>query len=283
MRTVEDIRREFDDDFANPKINNNTLEVKYLKSILEDHITDKEITDEDKEKYITLRDDLIEEIKDRDDAYYDFIDRMNKATEDIKKGFRIYPETSRGSIGVKFPTTYDDEQVELVCSKRYNKLMQDKEMLTEKEILRILENREIWSQADEDRIEQLIEEYRDLSTSMSQERAKKEEANQKKLSELKKELDLVEKEYTELNQTRLSHVQNSIENRVEDLRIRLRLMACIYHVEGEGEGAKLGKKYWNTETGYNNEVRAFTYEILALANQYWRGLDSSLLELAPSE
>jgi len=282
MRDINSIREEFESDLMNEKLDNSTLEVKYLKSIIPDQIKETE-----KEEDKTKLDDLLKEIKDkienREGFATDILNKITKINEDITKGFRVI-DASRGKYVIKFPSIIDDEEIEYECSKFYNKLFREGEFLTEKEILNQLEVRGVWTEKDGDKLEKLLEFYKDSYFRMTSEQLKsapgsKRKASMEKIKKLSEEVKDFEKQYSILNDLKAKHIQNSLESRVDELRLRTKLIKCVFTAKEENDKVEMGDRLWNSVEDIKKEPKSFIVEIFREAQSYWSGVDPSFLRL----
>ena len=278
MRKFKDVKQEFDKDFDNIKITNETMNIKYIKSIISDHINSDEITVKEKEKFELFEKEALKRLEERPDIKNEIEEKLLKLQEDIMKGYRVY-SSSKGRIGIKFPGVLDDEEVELECSKLYNRLLQmqgDDRMLTEAEIIDRLEERGVWNKEKEEKLEKILEYYKDANLLLNSEKLK-EDPNMDKVLELQKDSNNFEKQYDELSNLKNKHVQNSIETRVEELRLRSKLLKCVYNVKEEEDGNEtLDTPFWegidNLKVESKTFVSVFHYQkegYLELHIFYW--------------
>ena len=277
MRKFDNVKKEFEKDFNNVKINNDTLKVKYINSIISDHVNSDKVNDEEKKKYEDFENEINKRLEDRPDVKNEIEEKLLKLQKDIQRGYRDF-ETSKGTLVIKFPGVIDDEEIELLCSKLYNRLLQDGEMLTESEIVERLEKRGVWSEEKEKEMEKVLDYYKDTSLKVNQEKLK-DDPKMDKILALKKESDDLEEQYDKLSSQKSKHIQNSIETRVEELRLRSKLLRCVYTAKENGDGQlTFDKPYWNNLDELKIESKSFVYEIFRKANHYWNGVDPSFLE-----
>jgi hypothetical protein len=278
VRKFVDVKKEFEKEFNNPKITNNTLHVKY-KSIIKKHVESEEVSDEQKKLFEDFGEEIIKSTESRPDVKNEIEEKLLNLQKDILRGYRSF-ETTKGKIVVKFPGVIDDEETELECSKLYNRLLQDDEMMTETEIIERLEKRGVWSKDKENLMNKTMEDFRDINIDLSSEKLK-DYPDMKKILKLIDRSDKLEKQYDELSEQKGKHVQNSIETRVEELRLRNKLLRCVYKLKSE-KTDEPGERYWNNLDQLKNEPKSFVFEVFRFANNYWNGVDPSFLDLAPS-
>jgi len=278
MREIQSIKDEFEKDYYNEKLTNKTLEVKYLKSIIADTFKEEGLTEETVNKYKNLEDDLSKRIKERNDFKQDIQEKLIKLQEDVTRGYREFEVDNLGPVVVKFPGILDDEKIELECSRLYNILLQDREMLTEKEILDILERRGIWGDEQEKRLAMAVEEYQDIQFRLNSEKVK-DKPKMKKVESITKEAREMETVIQELNSIKSKHVLNSIESRVEEVRQRTKLACCVYSVDKDEEGNAIpGERLWDSTEKLTKENKAVVLDVFTKANLYWSGLDPAFLD-----
>lgn len=282
MRTVEDILKEFERDFENEKLGNDTLEIKYLKSIIPACLKE-DISEDQKDRYVDLESTLRGRIEKRDDTPKKLDDKIVQLQQDIKRGFRVMRLSDGTEFAMKFPTIVDDEVIEGVCSKLYNKLIIDSEWLTEKEILDALDARGVFTKEDEDRLDRLAEDYKELGFKTNSEYTR-EKPSQKRIEQYRKEMDEIRDAFNKLNMTKVRHTSNSIEAKVEERRLREKLVRCTYKVDTTGEEPKLLDLFWgNVQDLEDPSVKPQVVEVYNLAQSYWSGLDTSIIEGSPSD
>lgn len=277
MRLFEDVTKEFNTDFENDYITNDTLKKRY-NDIVKKHLESNEVTEEEKSKFNNFLQEVDTKIKDRHDFTLEMQEKLLRLQEDIVNGFRVF-ESSRGEIVIKFPGIIDDEEIELECSKLYNRLLQDGDMLTETEIIEKLEKRNLWSKEKEEELKQRLETWRDLNLKLTREQLKsKQKRNFKLINDIKKKTDEAEKEYDTIRLEKNKYINNSIEMRVDELRQRLKLYKCVRKVKIEDEVKKPGDLYWQSIDQLKSDSKVFIYELFEKAQYYWSGIDPSFLE-----
>ena len=151
-------------------------------------------------------------------------------------------------------------------------------MLTEKEILDILEKRGIWTEAESKRLATAVEEYQDIQFRLNSEKVK-DKPKMKKIEKITLEAREMEGVIKELNDIKTKHVLNSIESRVEEVRQRSKLSCCVFKPAKDAEvNLILGEQLWDTTEKLVKENKAVVLDIFTKANLYWSGLDPAFLD-----
>lgn len=166
------------------------------------------------------------------------------------------------TIRVKKPTLKQKNYAETVYSKTYNRLLQDGDCLTSKELLEIAKKRGMWSDADETRlsgIDNEIIETRDAAK--AEKHKKKKEELEEKLAELREEKFRFAVRLGQLTGT-------SIDGQAERDRYSYLLLKCVYAVSTDGEETHL---YKNQEDLDNEQNMNKLERVLLEARSFWSG------------
>jgi hypothetical protein len=283
MKTVDVILSEFQKDYDNLSIVNDTLRDKYIKGMLAEILISPDLLDEDKKKYTGTEQDIITRIEKRDDWVATVQAKLGRLQEDILKGYRVIT-TTKGKFVIKFPTVIDDEEIDSICSRKYNELLADGMWLTEEETIEHLDRRKVYSRKDEERLKELEELYEDISIRVNSERTKDtKKIVLEKLRDLEERRTNIKSEYDKLIAKRQKYMGSTIESKIEELKLREKLVRCIYDTKEESGEEKIGERLWKsaedlTEPG----LKPFVIEVFNIAQYYWAGVDPSLLTEPPS-
>lgn len=198
----------------------------------------------------------------------------NIAEELLLKGIK---RTKFGEyfVYIKHPNPKEQSALQTYYATEFSKLLKTSELMTKRQMMKILADREIWTQKDEDDLEDLrtryIEYYKEWYSWKYEERAGNEEFL--KLDRLYAETF---KMFIKLNQQREELLENTIEKIIENKQILQKMQMCIFKDEACKE--KLFKDIKEIEETDN------TLAITALENEcvvFWMGISERFLEQLP--
>jgi hypothetical protein len=165
-------------------------------------------------------------------------------------------------IKIKLPTLKQKETANVLYSKTYNRLLQDDDFLTTRQLLDQAKRRGQWSDKDEERLA-LID--NDIITKKEQ---VAEEKSKKKKEILETELASLRDEKFRLA-LRLGQItQTSIDNLAENERTEYMITNCIFSVDKDGKETPL---YKNKEELHNERDLTKLERILLDARSFWSG------------
>jgi hypothetical protein len=210
--------------------------------------------------------------------------RLRKQAEQYSQILSIVSEKYRefklpGAIGeperifrVYNPSPKIESSVNMTYTKIYGHLMQDDDCLPEAQIMDLMRKRNLWDDMKDKRMESLQERSVRLRgiIIMSGETMTVAEMDKKaeEFSEIEKELD-------ELNKMRNSFVQNSIEHRAYESKVKDQLWQCVRILDAQGSESLLWK---NMEDIDNETDRILLFRVMNECVTFWQGVPSEFLD-----
>jgi hypothetical protein len=162
----------------------------------------------------------------------------------------------------KLPTLKIKDTAEMLYSKEYNRLLQDGDHLTIKELIDVAEKRGMWSSKDSDRLVNIDSDILDKKEQFEETKGKK------KRDKLEKELAALRDEKFRLALKMGGLTSTAIENIAERERMMLMLLHCVVVVDEEGEESPL----YPTKQDIENETNTKRLDrILLEGKSFWTG------------
>lgn len=185
------------------------------------------------------------------------------------------PRLDYNEIRIFFPSIGEESEIEDFGARTYNRLLKDKEYLTEIELGKILEERGVWTDKDAEDIKKKSERIDSIKSKIIIAKAEVEdikelEKNEKYISWLK-ELTQLKGERTLLIQKRQRYFSNTVESVTEREKLKKKMILCCRYADNT--------PVWKEMVDINSEPdKVLYYELLYQSLLYWAGLDSSFLE-----
>lgn len=192
-------------------------------------------------------------------------DQQLYRTISLKEKTVFYTEEKDGfeaTVKYKLPSLKQKETASMMYSKMYNKLMQDGDFLTSKQLLDQAKKRGVWSDNDELRLVTVDQEIMETKELVKEESSKKkQETLQVKLANLRDEKFRIALRLGQITQT-------SLDNIAENARNEYMMLNCIFSVDEEGKESP----FFKSLEELNNETDLAKIEKLLLdARSFWTG------------
>jgi chorismate mutase len=189
---------------------------------------------------------------------------------EIKTGRRVF-ETDKGLVQIRFPKVDENRLADWEYSKVFNQAIKDS-IPTNKQMTKQIQELELWTKEDDDKIEKLREEIDKQIVIMGKmsEGSKNMEKAQEKIAELRNELIAFQQE-------RQRYFQQTAESKAEEAKMSFLIYKCT-------EDANTGKPFWHSYDAFKNEedqgtVNSIAYQFITFIN----GLPSDFLQQAPAK
>lgn len=201
---------------------------------------------------------------------------LNTALKEIRSQYRTitldsFREKENVDIRIYQPTEKENSILADARAKVYSKLIRDEELLTIKEMLKVLKKRGIWGDEEDSKLENIQEECKDIEYKVNLMR-KNEDAD---FSELKKQWLKKKSEFNDLLAEKNSLLSNTIERLVDNEEIKLKLSLCVKFDDGT--------LVWDSVDALNDETdRVAMNKILNEALLFWSGLSQEIIDALPS-
>lgn len=207
-------------------------------------------------------------------------DWIKKAEKEVSSGYRtINFPTFRGQKDVEIHIVHPSSKIESKASdaytKTFNKLLKDEDLLTRKQLLDNLNKRGIWTEKEEQEIEDKKEKMREIEWVVAKMRQagsfNRATMNKHRIAWEKLRDDIIEK--TNEKNTLLS---NTIEGRAEEEELKVKLSLCVKFSDDS--------LVWPTLADFDNETdRVFIMTILNEALMFWAGLTQEIISELPAK
>lgn len=194
---------------------------------------------------------------------------MREKMIEIKTGRRVFDTEKYGLLQIRFPKVEENRLADWEYSKVFNQAVLDG-IPTNKEMQRLIEERQLWTEQDEKKIQDLKEEISKQIVVLSKmgEGTKNFEKTQAKIDELRAEL-------FQLQHEKQKYFNNTAESKADEAKLSFLIHKCT-------EFAETGKPVWATYADFKNEedqetVNIVVYQFMTFIN----GLPADFL-LMPS-
>jgi hypothetical protein len=189
--------------------------------------------------------------------------------------FKVGGDPKDRIIRIRFPGLEDEEKVNRLYSKVYGEMLEDSDLKTEDEILEIMKTRKIWTDEKEKRLDLLREKVAFITRTLID---KWDNLTNDEAQKLSGDYENYMEELTKLNEQRFRLVENSIDSRANEVRIKAQLVYCTYEVDEDGKEHKI----WETMDDIHKESkRIFLNRCINEALTLWNGVPSNFLESLP--
>lgn len=176
---------------------------------------------------------------------------------EIKTGRRVF-DTKKGLLQIRFPGVEETRLGEWEYSKVLNQAMLDK-IPTNKEMARLIEERNLWGKEEEKKIEKLQEEIQKqiLVLEKMSEGSKNAAAVEDKIAEIRNQI-------VTLQQERQRYFNNTAEAKADEAKMSFLISKCT-------EYADTGKPLWATYQDFKSEhdqetVNLIVYQFITFIN-----------------
>lgn len=214
---------------------------------------------------------VINKLKRQAESFESIITEINRQYREIEIG----AEPENKTLRIRWPNLETEEKISRAYAKEYGKMLNDPDMKTQEELLAIMEKRNVWGPDKENKIEQLKEKVTFLSRQLLD---KGNEFSSEELEDLANQYETVVGELNVLSSKKGSIIENSIENRANELKIKLQLVECVFEVDKNGKESKFWK---NLEEINSEDRRIMLNRIVNESLSFWNGVPSNFLENLP--
>jgi trans-2-enoyl-CoA reductase len=177
-------------------------------------------------------------------------------------------------IVISHPTTGDDTQSTNIYSKAYNRFLRDPDFMTKSQMKRLLEERKLWGEEQEQVIDTCREDMRAIELQVAQLRVKK-SYNKASVSRLRTQWFGLKNKIQTLVTERENYYSNTVEGRAEEEQLKSKLSLCVKFPDG--------KKVWNSIEELDNETDKTS--IVATMNAaiiFWMGMTQEIIDELPA-
>jgi len=206
-------------------------------------------------------------------------DWLKNAEKEIKTQYRtIVLDTFRGQekveVHIHQPTTKEEGFANDAYAKAFtHALINEQEVLTRKQLLKLLSDRKIWGEEEEKKIEDLRDDMRAIELAVAQLRKR---GNFNK-TVMARHRDTWKQKRSELNSLlteKNSYLVYTIEGRAEEAEVRTRLSLCVKFPDGQ--------YVWKTAQEIEDEInRGVLVRLVNEAMLFWAGLTQEIIDELP--
>ena len=205
---------------------------------------------------------------------------LKKADKEINTQYRSivldkYKDKENVEIWIHQPNTKIEGIATDVYSRIIGKLLSDPDMKMRKELLEIYKKRGIWGDEQENKLEEIQEQMRDIEFSTMKMKANG-RINKEILDKWRSQWMKLRDEKHDLLNEKTALLTGSIESRAEEEGVKVKLSHCVKYPDGT--------RVWNTVDEFNDDLdkNAIT-KILNEALWFWVGLTQEVIASLPNE
>jgi len=196
---------------------------------------------------------------------------------EIKNRYRIVNvESYKGealTVHVHHPTHGEEILSSEEYSKAFSRYLKDPDLMSKKEMNRILKEKGIWGDAEEEIVDSTRERMRDIELTVAKMK-KKGNPNKATVNRYRKEWkELREKLHTLLTEQQ-TILSNTLEGKAEDVERKMKLSLCVKFADGN--------RLWPNVSDLDDETEKIPlYQIMREATLFWMGLTSEIIDELP--
>ncbi len=209
---------------------------------------------------------------------------LKQSLKEINSKYRsIKLDEFRGNKDVEIhiyqPTSKEGAIASDAYTHKYNKLMRDPDLLTKKQMLKIMEERGIWGKEQEDKYTNLQDDMQEIRLATQKLRANAERRKvpeddprvKKDLDNLRKQFEGKHREGIAMLEDKASYLSRTIEASAEEEEIKTKLSLCVKFPDGT--------LVWPTIEDLEAETdRLAIIKITQESMFFWNGLTQEIIE-----
>jgi len=204
---------------------------------------------------------------------------LERAKSELKANFRVIKlDNFRGQDNVELNIFRPSLKIDSVASYKYSEVYNDllsKKLLLKDEMLKILEEKNLWGKPQEKEIEDIKEGMREVEIKAALIRSKP-NFNKASLSRLREEYLILQKKFTDLITKKTQYLNNTVESKAEEEQIKVKLSLCVKYPDG--------KLVWNSLEELENETDGIA--LTTITNEFMTfslGLTQEIIDHLPDQ
>ena len=204
---------------------------------------------------------------------------LERAKSELKANFRVIKlDNFRGQDNVELNIFRPSLKIDSVASYKYSEVYNDllsKKLLLKDEMLKILEEKNLWGEPQEKEIEDIKEGMREVEIKAALIRSKP-NFNKASLSKLREEYLILQKKFTDLITKKTQYLNNTVESKAEEEQIKVKLSLCVKYPDG--------KLVWNSLEELENETDGIA--LTTITNEFMTfslGLTQEIIDHLPDQ
>jgi len=204
---------------------------------------------------------------------------LERAKSELKANFRVIKlDNFRGQDNVELNIFRPSLKIDSVASYKYSEVYNDllsKKLLLKDEMLKILEEKNLWGEPQEKEIEDIKEGMREVEIKAALIRSKP-NFNKASLSRLREEYLILQKKFTDLITKKTQYLNNTVESKAEEEQIKVKLSLCVKYPDG--------KLVWNSLEELENETDGIA--LTTITNEFMTfslGLTQEIIDHLPDQ
>lgn len=205
-------------------------------------------------------------------------DLLRQARKEINSKYRTFTldqfrDKKDTEIRIYQPTSGVDSIAQDAYTKVYNRLLKDPDLMTRRQVEKLINEKGIWGDSQQKQIENLTNDMRDIELNVAQMR-KKGNFNKATMNRFRNEWKNKRTQVNDLIREKTNILSNSVEGRAEEEEIRVKLSLCVKYPDES--------LVWSSLEELNNETDRFALaKIVNEAMLFWSGLTQEIIDELP--
>jgi len=205
---------------------------------------------------------------------------LKKSENEIKNGYRIIVlDEFRGKENVEIYIYHPNQKQSSVATniyaKAFSRLIKDPDILTVKQMEKILRNKRVWGDEEEEKISNLESDMRDIEYEVAMLK-KNNQDSPNRIRPLKEAWEIKRIERHELFLEKDSYLANTVERRANEEEIKSKLSLCVKFADGT--------LVWDSFDAVENEEDGYSLStIVREAMLFWAGLTQEIIDSLPAD
>ena len=205
-------------------------------------------------------------------------DWVKNAEKEIKTQYRtVWLDNFRGGEKVEIhifqPNTKEEGITSDASARQFGVSLKDPDILSKKQMLKILADKGIWGETEENKLDSLREDMRAIEFTVAKMR-KRGNVNKAVMAKHRETWKQKRFEINVLLSEKNSYLSNTVEGRAEEAEIRTRLSLCVKFPDGQ--------RVWPTMQALDEETdRSALSVVINSAMLFWAGLTQEIIDELP--
>jgi hypothetical protein len=198
---------------------------------------------------------------------------VKEAENVIASGERKFEYKTFGNVFVRHPNVKEKREISLVYAQEYNRLIQETNLPSYREMERRLAEKNIWTEKDDKELDKIKESYLGKLTTLHQIKLNKNlsDKEKKNISKLEKEIADLEYSWIEKSLYKLSLFEQTLEKKADEYSNLYQIYLCTQKEDSS--------KLWDSFDVLMEQTQTKEFEKLASdCVSFWGGLENPLSE-----
>lgn len=205
---------------------------------------------------------------------------LKESEKEIKSGYRTmvldeFMDKKNVEIHIHRLTSGDESQAADAYARSFSRLIKDKDLMTQKQMLKLMKEKEIWGDKEEGKFDDLQEQMRDIQLEIAKMRQKG-KYNKAQMNRFRTKWKERRRELMGLIEEKTDFLGKTVEGRAGEEEIKVKLSLCVKYPDG--------KRLWGSLDEINAEYSLV--DVQRICNEallYWAGLTQEIIDSLPTD